>query len=129
MSDDLETVFIEIDRKSTNLSKNILIGVVYRPPGGSINSFVEKISPILNSIKNEKKYCYLLGDFNINLLNADHHNPTSHFIDFMFSHEYFPLINRPTRVTHYTATLIDNIFTNNFDSSLSSIRCNFKSHI
>ena len=28
---------------------------------------------------------------------------------------FFPLITRPTRITSNTATLIDNIFTNNFD--------------
>jgi hypothetical protein len=33
----------------------------------------------------------------------------------MFSSSFIPLINRPTRVTSTTATLIDNIFTNRQD--------------
>ena len=36
------------------------------------------------------------------------------FLDVMFSRSFVPLITRPTRLTSHTATLIDNIFTNNF---------------
>ena len=53
-----------------------------------------------------------MGDYNIDLLKHSTHNPTSEFLDLMFSNSFIPLINKPTRVTHKTATLIDNIFTN-----------------
>ena len=33
---------------------------------------------------------------------------------------FFPLITRPTRITSNTATLIDNIFTNNIDDQFYS---------
>ena len=36
----------------------------------------------------------------------------------MFSLGYKPLINKPTRTTTYSSTLIDNIFTNDLDYSL-----------
>ena len=39
----------------------------------------------------------------------------------MYSHTHLPLINRPTRVTATTATLIDSIFTNNIDSKHDSL--------
>ncbi len=45
-----------------------------------------------------------MGDFNINLLNADIHGPTNYFINDMYDKSMFSLIN---------ATLIDNIYTNN----------------
>ena len=63
----------------------------------------------------EKKCCYLLGDYNINLLNYDQHVPTGEFVDMLSSNGFLPLITRPTRVTPTSATLtcIDNIFTNN----------------
>ena len=35
----------------------------------------------------------------------------------MYANSYIPLINRPTRVTRDTCTLIDNIFTNNYSIS------------
>ena len=58
-----------------------------------------------------------MGDYNINLLNSDTHSPTGHYLDLMYSNMLFPLITRPTRVTAQSATLIDNIFTNNTNSS------------
>ena len=66
------------------------------------------------------KASYILGDFNINLLNNDYHQPTGEFFDLMSSNSFLPLITRPTRVTANSATLIDNIFTNHFDCSLQS---------
>ncbi len=54
-----------------------------------------------------------MGNFNINLLNADTHGPTNDFINDMYVKSMFPLINKPTRITNYSATLIDNIYTNN----------------
>ena len=54
-----------------------------------------------------------MGDYNINLLNSDTHNPTRSFLDTMYSNMLYPLITRPTRLTANSATLIENIFTNN----------------
>ena len=50
--------------------------------------------------------------FNADLLKYNKHNHTSDFINTMFSLSYIPLINRPTRVTEHSASIIDNIFTN-----------------
>ena len=68
----------------------------------------------MDVIKKENKLCYMMGDYNINILNYDVHAPTGEFVDTMSSYAFVPLINRPTRVTAASATLIDNIFTNNF---------------
>ena len=38
---------------------------------------------------------------------------TAQFVDMMSSSGFLPLITRPTKVTATSATLIDNIFTNN----------------
>ena len=37
-----------------------------------------------------------------------------------YSNMFHPLISRPTRITSYTATLIDNFFTNNIDNLMTS---------
>ena len=58
-----------------------------------------------------------MGDFNLDLLNTDLHSATNEFINALFSHFLYPLISRPTRLTSYSATLIDNIFTNNISTS------------
>ena len=109
----MESLFIEIDKDVFKSSNNIIIGVVYRPPNTDIDAFNDHMSNIVSILKTERKSCYLLGDFNLNLLNADTHNDTQGFIDLMYSVSLFPTITMPTRVTSNTATLIDNIFCNN----------------
>ena len=68
--------------------------------------------------------CDLVGDYNINLINVDSHGLTNEFNDIMHSGGFIPLITRPTRVTHTSATLNDNIYSNQIldrDHSLSGI--------
>ena len=47
-----------------------------------------------------------MGDYNINLINYDVHNTTNDFLDTMFSYNMYPLITKPTRVTHSSVSLI-----------------------
>ena len=94
--------------------KNIIVGVIYRPPGTVVNECNILVNEILSKIQMEGKICYLMGDYNINLFNYDVHSPTAELVDLMYSHSFVPLINRPTRITNQSATLIDNIFTNNY---------------
>ena len=110
-----ETLFIEIDSTCFNTKKSIIIGVVYRMPDTSIEIFNDYMSDVLGTIEREHKLCYLLGDYNIDLLQHDTHRPTSSWLDVLYSNGVFPLITKPTRVADRTSTLIDNIFTNNFD--------------
>ena len=112
MNDHIETVFIEIKHDIFNSSKNIIIGTIYRPPNTNINIFLENLVEILLCIKTENKFIYLLGDFNLNLLNANTHQLTSDFLDTLYSFSFIPTINKPTRVKKESATLIDNIFCN-----------------
>ena len=56
-----------------------------------------------------------MGDFNINLLNYDSHSETNDFINIMVSNHLLPHILHPTRVTDHSATIIDNIFSNNLE--------------
>ena len=110
MSHNMETLFIEISKDSIGRDGNVIVGVIYRPPDTDVTKFNESMDNILSKIKNEKKCCYFLGDYNINLLNVDNHAATQEFIDTMFSYSMVPCITKPTRVNAKTATLIDNIF-------------------
>ena len=106
----IESLFIEIDKNQLKNKQNVVVGVIYRPPNTDIHEFNEFLEDCLDKIKAEKKKAYLLGDFNINLLNSDQHIPSKEFIDTLFSHSFMPFITKPTRVTQKSATLIDNIF-------------------
>lgn len=114
-----EMLFIEIDKSVFDTNSNVVVGVIYRIPNTDISLFNDKIAHIMSKIKNESKLCYMLGDYNINLLNCDVHQPTHDFVDTCFSNCFIPTINKPTRITKHSATLIDNIITNNIINSSS----------
>ena len=76
----------------------------------------------MDRIVRENKICYLAGDFNINLLNHDTHQLTAEFLNIMYSNSFIPLINRPTRITEHSATLIDNVFTNGLTNIIHSFQ-------
>ena len=105
-----ESVFVDI-----KLGKfNIICGNVYRPPSNNSdlnNNFFNILSLVLGKLNREKKLVFLMGDFNRNLLDPD--LQTDLFVDEMFSNGLFPLIDKPTRICT-TATLLDNIWTNNY---------------
>ena len=60
---------------------------------------------------------YLMGVYNVNLLNVDKHIPSSDFLETLYSYSYLPLLNKPTRISKNTATLIYNIFCNGIENS------------
>ena len=107
-----ESLFINI---SSTKSTDIVVGVIYRPPGTNLDFFnteFESLIDLLIVYKNRNKRIFLAGDFNIDLLASETHIPTADFTDCLTSHHFLPLILQPTRITTTTATLIDNIFTN-----------------
>ncbi len=59
--------------------------------------------------------------FNGHLLKSESCDYTNRFLEQLFTSSFIPLILRPTRITQHTATLIDNIFTNEIESIDSSI--------
>ena len=70
------------------------------------------INQLLDKISKEQKQFFLLGDFNINLLNYNEHQPTNEFLDSLASNSIIPYILQPTRLTSQCKTFIDNIFSN-----------------
>ena len=62
-------------------------------------------------IKN-KKQCFLLSDFSIDLMHYNEHKPTNEFLDSLASNSYLPYIIRPSWHTSHSRTLIDNILSN-----------------
>jgi hypothetical protein len=57
-----------------------------------------------------------MGDFNLNLLNVNLDKKSTEFFNTLQSYLYMPLINKPTRITNTSSSIIDNIFTNNVTS-------------
>ena len=84
---------------------------IYKPPDLDSTLFMNALSIYLESLKINKKHFIIAGDCNINLIHESS-QPCSLFLDLMMSQGFIPTITLPTRITHNSATLIDNIFTN-----------------
>ena len=89
------------------------------------------INKLLENICKEQKSIFLLGDFNVNLLNYNEHNETNEFLDSLASSLFIPLILQPTRITSHSNTLIDNIFSNVLDPYiiLSNLTATISDHL
>jgi hypothetical protein len=119
-NDHSQSVFVEI---VNDTSKNGLVGNIYRDRRTDDNLFISALDQCLNKILIEKKQCYLSGDFNFDLLQHEKVNTINEFLNTFFNYSMFPLIDRPTRITPTTATLIDNIFTNVLTHDIKSGVC------
>ena len=79
--------------------------------------FIESLDKIFTDNK-PKTSMFICGDFNIDLLKYEEHVGSAKFIDTMYSNGLYPLIDKPTRITQQSATLIDNIFTNDINHDI-----------
>ena len=110
---------LETDKYLLGMNNNALIGVIYRPPDTDIELFNEMLNDIMFVLASENKSYYLLGDYNINLLNIESHSTTREFVDTMYTYSSFPNITKPTRAI--SCTLIDNIFSNDILTQYETI--------
>ena len=113
-----ECLWLEV---SENIRKSIfIVGVVYRHPvQTNFNKFLESFSNCLLSLSNSKKVFYILGDFNINIMQENQSKCANDYINLIIRNSAAPIITIPTRVTATLSTLLDHIITNNMDQVIS----------
>ena len=115
-----ESIFFELQAAKR---KPIIVGVIYRPnshPRADLDFFTRTVLYIQDKISSENKIAYLMGDFNINLLNVATHQKTNDFIDNVIAQGFIPNISKPTRITSTTATLIDHLYSNHTHTEYDS---------
>jgi len=96
-------------------SKNLLISCCYRPPAGKTEYFCNFLqNNILEKNNLDKKRNYLIGDFNLNCFDYYENENIKTFYNNLFEMGTIPIINRPTRITNSSSSLIDNILTTDF---------------
>ena len=109
----VETEFLEhciIELKTD--TRNVLVVSGYRPPNCNIRAFIKEYSKLITSLKKNKHHEIIIGmDHNLDLLKTDTHPQTNEFLETNLRKSLIPCISKPTRITHKTATLIDNIMT------------------
>ena len=112
-----ESLWVKIE---VSKGKYKIIGNVYRPNSAPLADLARAISihnEIIQCLKtdNVHKNCefQIVSDFNVNILNFAQHEQTNTYLESMFSHGLLPVITRPTRIHHTSATLINHIFESN----------------
>ena len=103
-----EALSIETEGKG---KQNIVFGVVYSHPNGSLSTFQDYLNSVLDKTCSHNKKCLIMGDFNLDLLKYETHADTQDLINTLGASFFEPHILQPTRITDHTATLIDNILT------------------
>ena len=102
--DNVEAICLEIQKPN---AKPIIISTWYRPPG-SKSELLERFELFLQNIDNENKETIITGDFNINLLPKENElSVAERFKELLNTFQLQQLINKPTRITETTKTLID----------------------
>ena len=92
-----------------------IIGTIYRHPGCSvecIDHFTNQLEKIIQTINNENKQCYILGDLNLDGLKVSLNNHVKLFFDKMLENNFIPTITKPTRIFNGNVSLIDHIIIN-----------------
>ena len=113
----IESVFVEIDMGG----KQYIIGELYRVPGTDLEVFFQNYTELIEKVHMENKTFILGTDQNIDYLKINEHTNTARFLDLNLDHGLIPQITRPTRISHSSATLIDNVYSNNIGQSKSAI--------
>ena len=112
-----ESPWIEIKNKR---STNIVITSIYRHPHDNFNDFFQYLEKCLSVVAQENKELYIYGDINFDLLKIDSDHVTQRFFNLLCSFGLLPHVLQPSRVTDNTATVIDNIFSNNIQDNIVS---------
>ena len=99
-----EFLFVEIKRNRHNL----VMGTIYRPPITPVNNFIESYANMCTKLY---KYSHVvIGlDHYLDLLKSTRHSQMQQFLEVTLEANLILTITKPTRVTHTSATLIDNI--------------------
>ena len=104
--DTLEYYGIEIKCRT----KNIKLSSIYRPPNTNPKQFIKEYKQLIKVPSADNSIEHIIGlDHNLDFLKSSWHLDTNDFIEANLDNGLIPCINKPTRVTHHSATLIDNI--------------------
>ena len=93
---------------------------MYRHPAANIQNFQDEFCRTISTLAASKKEYLICGDFNIDLLKYESVNSVTDNMNFLYSEGCYNLIDKPTRITSTSSTLLAHIYTNISDKTLTS---------
>ena len=115
----VENMWLQVE---TN-NRPTTIGVVYRHPEYSVDqlsNFSNSLEKILQNFSNSKIDFFITGDFNIDLGSLNSNRVFRNYADNLISYSIKCAINKPTRITETSKTLLDHLYTNNHNRLIFS---------
>ena len=112
----IEEIFESLSIKIPNFptetgKKTLIVTSIYRQPNdGHLQRFLDLLETWFLAYDKRSTNLIITGDLNLDLLKYQSHRITAEYLDLMISHNLLPVITRPTRIKHTSATLIDHIF-------------------
>lgn len=110
---------------------NLKIGITasYRPPSANLQQYIFDLDNFFTTLHNENIEIFV-GDININILhnNVDDIHAVNYLAN-MSRHGFFSYINKPTRITEHTESLIDHLFVRVGASYISKSKVSLASFI
>ena len=113
-----ESLFINVQEGK----KNIVCGAIYRSPVDHVTAHQDFRLQLIKCHEKQdaKRKCYIFGDFNYDLAKSNENSHVSDFIEVMLNHNFCSIINKPTRITDTSATVLDHIWTNAYTNPIKS---------
>ena len=65
--------------------KNVIVGTIYRQPDENVNDVLDSLRKLLSTTSTENKICYVMGDFNLDLLRHGQHAITGEFVELYYN--------------------------------------------
>ena len=90
--------------------RKLLVGSLYRVPNTNQLGFLKNYKELVHKLKSTNSEVILGMDHNLDFLKSHLHGNTQSFFNYNLDNDLFPVITHPTRITHSTTMLIDNIF-------------------
>ena len=97
----VDSIAIEIHKDELNSTKNVIVLALYRPPNINATHFIIKLTDTMQTLHEQNKHVFLMGDFNIDITEAmlTTNRIVNDFHNLFLSYHFYNLINKPTRVT------------------------------
>ena len=104
--------------------RKIPLSLLYRHPHQNYQSFFNKLSSFVQKVSSTY-HVVILGDINIDTSIPSNNSYSKPYKDILLSLGLRNLINKPTRITNSTETILDHVLTNlNFESCKSGVLVN-----
>ena len=101
----LENIVVELKGDKEPL----LLASCYRAPNSDQLEFIAAYTALLNKLNAESKKVVIGLEHNLDLLKCNKHRNTHDFLEKNLEKHMLTCLTKPTRITHNTATLIDNV--------------------